>query len=138
MKGVKVIGGGMTYTPLLLSPSDMQYLETQKFDTTLLSRLFGIPPKHMLAESGSSLTYSNVEQEWSQFADFTLNAYAEHGDTTRPDHRFRLGLVPPFGHENPHGDLQDRYRGRRDDRGRSPLKGEHAPARRLTGRNKHR
>ena len=77
MKGVKVIGGGMTYTPLLLSPSDMQYLETQKFDTTLLSRLFGIPPKLMLAESGSSLTYSNVEQEWSQFADFTLNAYVQ-------------------------------------------------------------
>lgn len=77
MKGVKVIGGGMTYTPLLLSPADMQYLETQKFDTTLLSRLFGIPPKLMLAESGSSLTYSNVEQEWSQFADFTLNAYVQ-------------------------------------------------------------
>ena len=74
MKGVKVIGGGMTYTPLLLSPADMQYLETQKFDTTLLSRLFGIPPKLMLAESGNSMTYSNVEQEWSQFADFTLDA----------------------------------------------------------------
>lgn len=77
MSGVKVIGAGMKYTPLLLSPADMQYLETQKFDTTLLSRLFGIPPKLMLAESGSSLTYSNVEQEWSQFADFTLNAYVQ-------------------------------------------------------------
>ena len=31
----------------------------------------------MPAESGSSLTYSNVEQEWSQFADFTLNAYVQ-------------------------------------------------------------
>ncbi|PLS24346.1 phage portal protein [Bifidobacterium imperatoris] len=91
MKGVKVIGAGMKYTPLLLSPADMQYLETQKFDTTLLSRLFGIPPKLMLAESGSSLTYSNVEQEWSQFADFTLDAYVQ-------PMRDALSTVIPRGH----------------------------------------
>lgn len=91
MKGVKVIGGGMTYTPLLLSPADMQYLETQKFDTTLLSRLFGIPPKLMLAESGNSMTYSNVEQEWSQFADFTLDAYVQ-------PMREALSTVIPRGH----------------------------------------
>ena len=81
----------MTYTPLLLSPADMQYLETQKFDTTLLSRLFGIPPKLMLAESGNSMTYSNVEQEWSQFADFTLDAYVQ-------PMREALSTVIPRGH----------------------------------------
>lgn len=75
-RGVKVVGGGMTYTPLILSPAEMQYLETQRFDTTQIARLFGIPSSLMLAaQEGSNLTYSNVEQEWMQFADFTLAAY---------------------------------------------------------------
>ena len=75
---VKVLTGDLKYTQLALSPKDMQFLETQQFDTTQIARLLGIPASLMLAAvEGSNLTYSNIEQEWIQFADFTLEAYAQ-------------------------------------------------------------
>ena len=73
---VKVLGSDLTYVPLTLKPSDMQFLETQKFDTTQIARLLGIPASIMLAAvDGSNVTYSNIEQSWIEFADYTLAAY---------------------------------------------------------------
>lgn len=74
--GIKVLGSDLTYVPLSLKPADMQFLETQKFDTTQIARLLGIPASIMLAAvDGSNLTYSNIEQSWIEFADYTLAAY---------------------------------------------------------------
>lgn len=74
---IKVVGSNLTYVPLELKPADLQFLETQKFDTTQIARLLGIPAGIMIAVvEGSSLTYSNIEQTWIQFADYTLAAYA--------------------------------------------------------------
>lgn len=74
---IKVLGNGLTYVPLTLKPADLQFLETQKFDTTQIARLLGIPASIMLAAvDGSNLTYSNIEQSWIEFADYTLSAYA--------------------------------------------------------------
>lgn len=127
MKGVKVIGGGMTYTPLLLSPADMQYLETQKFDTTLLSRLFGIPPEaharrirqqHDLQQRGTGM------EPVRRLHPGRLRAAHEGGavnrDTARPRGRVRLGLVPPLRHQDTHGNIQDRHRGGNHDPRRGP------------------
>ena len=51
-------------------------METQKFDTTQIARLLGIPASIMLAAvDGSNLTYSNIEQSWIEFSDYTLSAY---------------------------------------------------------------
>lgn len=76
--GVKVLGKGLSYQQLMLNPADMQYLETQQFDTTQLARLFGIPQSLMMNKvDGSSLTYQNIEQEWISFSDFTLAAYVQ-------------------------------------------------------------
>lgn len=59
-----------------MKPADLQFLETQKFDTTQIARLLGIPASIMLAAvDGSNLTYSNIEQSWIEFADYTLAAY---------------------------------------------------------------
>lgn len=74
--GVRVIGAGSTYEPLLLNPADAQWLEVRQFTVTDLARLFGIPSALMLvALDGNSLTYSNVEQEWLAFVRFTLMQY---------------------------------------------------------------
>ena len=73
---VKVLGNNLTYVPLDMKPADLQFLETQKFDTTQIARLLGIPASIMLAAvDGSNLTYSNIEQSWIEFADYTLSAY---------------------------------------------------------------
>ncbi|MDO5633287.1 MAG: phage portal protein [Micrococcus sp.] len=73
---VRVVGSGASYTPLMLSPEDAQWLEVRQFTVTDLARLFGIPSVLMLASvDGSSLTYSNVEQDWLAFTRFTLMTY---------------------------------------------------------------
>lgn len=73
---IKVVGSDLTYVPLAMKPADLQFLETQKFDTTQIARLLGIPASIMLAAvDGSNLTYSNIEQSWIEFADYTLAAY---------------------------------------------------------------
>ncbi len=73
---IKVVGEDLTYVPLDMKPADLQFLETQKFDTTQIARLLGIPASIMLAAvDGSNLTYSNIEQSWIEFADYTLAAY---------------------------------------------------------------
>ena len=62
---IKVVGKSLEYVPLSLKPADLQFLETQKFDTTQIARLLGIPASIMLAAvDGSNLTYSNIEQSW--------------------------------------------------------------------------
>lgn len=73
---IRVLGGDIKYTPLLLNPEDAQWLDARKFTVTDIARLFGIPSALMLVSlDGNSLTYSNVEQEWVAFTRFTLIEY---------------------------------------------------------------
>ena len=70
---LRVLGKGLSYTPLLLKPSDVQFLETQQYSTIQMARLIGAPASIMLvAVEGSSETYSNVEQEWIGYVRFGL------------------------------------------------------------------
>lgn len=74
--GVRILGGGLTYTPMMLKPADAQWLEVQQFGVTGIARLFGIPASLMLAAvEGTSMTYTNVEQAWIEFVRFTLMTY---------------------------------------------------------------
>lgn len=74
--GVRVLGQGLSYDPLRIKPADLQFLETQQFNTTQIARLFGTPASLMLAVvEGNSQSYSNVEQDWIAFTRFTLMAY---------------------------------------------------------------
>lgn len=75
-RGTAVLGGGWHYTPVYLSPADAQWLEVRQFDTTSIARLFGIPAGLMLAAvEGSSMTYANISQAWTEFQRFTLVRY---------------------------------------------------------------
>lgn len=75
-KGVAVIGNGLDYKPIYLNPADAQFLESQKFTTTQVARLFGVPASLMLAAvEGGSQTYANVEQDWLGYIRFSLMSY---------------------------------------------------------------
>lgn len=74
--GVRVLGAGSRYAPIMLNPKDAQWLEARSFTTTEISRLFGMPSSLMLATiEGNSSTYANVEQDWLAFTRFTLMRY---------------------------------------------------------------
>ena len=81
--GIRVLGKGLSYTPIFLNPKDAQWLEARQFTITDVARLFGVPASLMLvALEGNSLTYSNVEQEWLAFVRFTLMAYVQKIEET--------------------------------------------------------
>lgn len=70
--GVRVLGNGASYTPLMLKPADLQFLESQQFSTTQIARLFGIPAGMMLAAvEGGSSTYKNLLDEWRGYLQFS-------------------------------------------------------------------
>lgn len=74
--GVVVLGSGLGYQPIFLSPKDVQFIESQQFNVTSIARMFGTPASIMLAAvEGNSQTYSNVEQDWLAYVRFTLMGY---------------------------------------------------------------
>ena len=68
----RVLGYGSQYTPIMLKPADIQFLESQQFSTTQIARLFGIPAGMMLAAvEGGSNTYKNLLDEWRGYLQFS-------------------------------------------------------------------
>lgn len=75
-RGIAVLGNGMSYTPVYLSPDQAQFLESQQFTITQIARMFGIPAGKLLAEvNGNSMTYTNLESATTDFIRDTLTAY---------------------------------------------------------------
>lgn len=75
-QGVVVLGNGLKYNPILLSPKDAQFIESQNFSALEIATMFGVPPTLMLVQpEGGSQTYQNVAQEWLAYARFTLMGY---------------------------------------------------------------
>jgi HK97 family phage portal protein len=60
---------------LFLNPHDALFVDVQNWNTSQICRILGIPANMMLAEAGSSMTYSNVEQEQIAFTRYSLSAY---------------------------------------------------------------
>lgn len=76
--GVKVLGKGFQYKPILISPRDALWVDAQNFSTLEIARLFGVPSSLLYAAiEGNSMTYSNVEQEWLAYVRFTLMDYLQ-------------------------------------------------------------
>jgi HK97 family phage portal protein len=70
---VRIIGRGLSYAPIMLKPSEAQWLESQSFGVLDVARMFGVPADYLLASvEGNSLTYSNLEMVDAQFLRTTL------------------------------------------------------------------
>lgn len=72
---VAVLEEGMEYQQVGLSPADAQFIEQRRMSATQIARVFRVPPHMIGAESGSTMTYSNVEQEALQFVTFSLTPW---------------------------------------------------------------
>lgn len=74
--GVPVVGDGLRLEPFALSPEDAQWLESQRFSTTTIARLFAVPSSLMLASlDGDAQSYQNVSQELQGWISFGLAQY---------------------------------------------------------------
>lgn len=74
-RSVAVLGKGLSYQQVFLSPKDAQFIESQQWSVQQIARLFGVPSSLMMVAvdtNGSSQTYQNVEQDWLGFVRFGL------------------------------------------------------------------
>lgn len=68
-----ILEEGMKYQKFGIPPDEAQFLETRKFQTTEIARLFRIPP-HMIADLERT-TYSNIEHQSIDFVVHTLRPW---------------------------------------------------------------
>ncbi|RAZ34830.1 phage portal protein [Microbacterium sp. SMR1] len=75
-EGAPMVGDGFKLVPFTLSPEDAQWLESRKYNTTDIARLFGVPASLMLAVlDGNAQSYQNVSQELTGWVKFGLAQY---------------------------------------------------------------
>lgn len=72
---VAILEDGTEFQSISISPVDAQFVEQRKLSSTQIARIFRVPPYMIGAESGSSMTYSNVEQETLQLVTHTLRPW---------------------------------------------------------------
>lgn len=72
-EGIAVLDQDLTFTPLFLKPSDLQWVDVQKFDAIQQARMAGITASMgMISLEGSSQTYKNLEQDRIDYTTFGL------------------------------------------------------------------
>lgn len=74
-RGVAVMGQGLSYQPVYLSPKDAMFIESQDFSIQQIARMFGIPPTYLIADANNSMTYVNQESVDIQFIRYTVMSY---------------------------------------------------------------
>lgn len=71
-----VLGQGLSYSPIFLSPKDAQFLESRQYGSQEVARLFGIPSHLMIvSQEGTSQTYLNQQDADLEFSKWTLMRY---------------------------------------------------------------
>ena len=105
-----------SFSQLQFNAEQIQLADQRQHAVLEIARATGLDPED-LGVSTTSRTYQNSEQRRQDLIDFTLMDYAKaleqrlsHAgrDPTRLRIQGQLRLVPPRGHEGPHGDLRDR------------------------------
>lgn len=62
-RDVAVVGAGLSYKPITVPPEESQFLQTIKATATQVAAIYGLWPEDVGGESGSSMTYANIEHE---------------------------------------------------------------------------
>lgn len=71
-----VLSGGITYSPLNVTPRDVELIESRRYNATSIATLFRVPPYMLGGSTGDALTYSTVEGEMTRLWAMTLQPMA--------------------------------------------------------------
>jgi HK97 family phage portal protein len=72
-QGVAILEGGMTYKPISVNHTDLQFLELRNFQVSEICRIFGVP-NHLINDL-SRATFSNIEQQSLEFLTHSLRPW---------------------------------------------------------------
>jgi HK97 family phage portal protein len=71
-----VFGAGLRHEQIQISPTDSQFLDSQRFTVEQVARIYGVFPEMIgAASSGSSVTYANREQRAADWMTYGLVPY---------------------------------------------------------------
>jgi HK97 family phage portal protein len=70
-----VLGAGLKFNPLSVSPNESQFLETQKLGVAGIARIYGVPAEMINSESGNSMTYANIESKGIDFLVYSVQGW---------------------------------------------------------------
>lgn len=70
-----ILSGGLSYQQIQVKPEESQFLATQEYGVREIARIFGVPPEMIAANSGSSMTYANVEQRALDFLTYSVQPW---------------------------------------------------------------
>ncbi len=70
-----VLGKDWTFEAIRVSPEESQFIATMKLNATQIAAIYGVPPEMVGGETGSSMTYSTVEQNSINLATLTLRPW---------------------------------------------------------------
>jgi HK97 family phage portal protein len=70
-----VFGRDWVYDPIAIKPNEAQFIETSRLTATEIAVIYGIPPEKIGGTTGSSLTYSTLEQHSLDFLTFSLRPW---------------------------------------------------------------
>ncbi|MCG3197095.1 MAG: hypothetical protein GHCLOJNM_01579 [bacterium] len=83
------IKAGFQFTPLSMSPHDMQYIDQAQFSVEDVARIYGVP-QHMIGKLDRS-TYNNIEVQSEEFRSVCLLPYLRCVESA-----FNSALFDPF------------------------------------------
>lgn len=89
---VAVMDAETDFQPITIPPDQLQFLESRRWETTEIARMFGIPP-HLVGDVEKSTSWgSGIEQQTIGFQSFTIGDY-----TSRIEQRVTREIVATRG-----------------------------------------
>lgn len=70
-----VLGAGVKWEQIQVTPEESQFLETQKFGIAQIARLYGVPPEMVGGHAENGMTYANVTQRGMDFLTYSVQGW---------------------------------------------------------------
>src|SRR5215213_1608057 len=70
-----VLGSGTKFQPISIAPDESQFIDTMRLNVQQIARIYAIPPELIGADSGNSMTYSNIESRDLSFLKYSLQPW---------------------------------------------------------------